>query len=170
MARDYSSHQGQIDAQLRKLNDHGSHRRAPTVDENLSLVATWLRRRWNTKFLILQRDFISITARLVVMNGTYEATPRCQDCDTCCRCFFEAQVVRDVQRDVRLDHNVFGKRPILWLRCVAPTGASVKSEVDKLMLASSIGLTAPAYAITFLEIPLHAWPEFFDHAGIVTPK
>jgi len=66
------------------------------------------------------------------MKGTYEATPRCQDCDTCCRCFFEAQVVRDVQRDVRLDHYVFGKRPIFWLRCVAPTGASVKSEVGKL--------------------------------------
>ena len=112
MARDCSSHQGQIDAQLRKLNDHGSHRRAPTVDENLSLVATWLGRRWNTKFLILQSDFISITATLVVMNGTYEATPRCQDCDTCCRCFFEAQVVRDVQRDVRLDHTILvsGKR------------------------------------------------------------
>src|SRR2546421_4856050 len=59
-----SSHQRQIDPQLRKLNDHGSNRRAPTVDENLSLVATWLGWRWNTKFLIHQRDFISITARL----------------------------------------------------------------------------------------------------------
>jgi hypothetical protein len=104
------------------------------------------------------------------MNSTYEATPRCQDCDTCCRCLFEAQVVRDVQRDVRLDHNVFGKRPILWLRRVASTGASVKSEVDELILAPSIGLTVPAYAIALLEIPLHARPDFFDHAGIVTPK
>ena len=64
MARDCSSHQGQIDVQLRKLNDHGTHRRAPAVDENLSLVATWLGRRWNTKFLILQRGFISITAKV----------------------------------------------------------------------------------------------------------
>ncbi len=60
--------------------------------------------------------------------------------------------MRDVQRGVRLDHNIFGKRPILGLRCVARTGASVQSELDKLILVPLIGLSAPAYAIAFLEI------------------
>jgi hypothetical protein len=84
-----------------------------------------------------QAGSLEISARLVVMNSTNEATPRRQGCDNCCSCFFEARVVRDVERDIHLEYIVFGKRPIAWLSCVARTGASVKSEADKPMLLST---------------------------------